>query len=706
MDTKSGKPIIRLLLIEDNKADAVLLRELLSEVEHTTFELSHVQRFTQALDLLPRIDFDLILLDLSLPDSHGLNTLVRLHQHIPDIPIVVLTGLNDEEIAIHALREGAQDYLVKGHFDGHLLGRSVRYAIERHQAFEALRESQERYALAARAANDGLWDWNLRTNEIYYSPRWCLMLGYEESEIGNSPEEWFDRVHPSDREPTRLAIEIHQQGRTDHFEHEYRIRHRNGTYRWMLSRGMALYDDNGQAYRMAGSQSDVTARKRTEEQLLYDALHDPLTHLPNRLLFQQRLEEALRESKEEKSSLFAVIFLDLDRFKTINDSLGHLVGDKLLTSIAKRLEQCVRPQDTIARLGGDEFAILIQNISSSSDATNVARRIHQSMERPFLIHGHEVFTSGSIGIALSSSDYKSIEEILRDADTAMYRAKAAGSGQYRLFDAAMHVHAMALWQLETDLRRAVERDEFRIHYQPIISLKSGRVAGFEALVRWNHPERGLLYPVDFLALAEETGLLNVIDRWMIRQGARQLYKWQEQYSHTQPLFLNVNLSASLLNQHDLPEYIADVLKETRLDPRTLRLEITEGVVLNNITGITSTLSELQKLNVQLCIDDFGTGYSSLSSLHYYPINTLKIDSSFIRAMNSDSGNLDLVRTIITLAHDLDLDVIAEGVETPQQFFQLQSLNCEFAQGTLFSHAVDSGHSLSLLTQNPHWTLIT
>ncbi len=705
MNSKSGKPTIRLLLIEDNRADALLLRELLAEVEHTKFEMSHVQRFIQATEMLSSINFDLILLDLSLPDSQGLNTLIRLHQYTPDIPIVVLTGLNDEESAIHALREGAQDYLVKGHIDGQLLGRSVRYAIERHQSFEALRESQERYALAARAANDGLWDWNLRTNEIYYSPRWCLMLGYPEEDIGNDPEEWFGRIHPNDVESTRMAIETHRERRTDHFEHEYRIRHRNGNYFWMLSRGMVLYDEMGNPYRMAGSQSDITARKRTEEQLLYDALHDPLTQLPNRMLFQHRLEEALVASRGEDGVLFAVLFLDLDRFKTINDSLGHLVGDKLLTAIAKRLEQCVRPQDTIARLGGDEFAVLLHDISSASEASIVARRIHQSMERPFLIHGHEVFTTGSIGIALSNVDYVRIEEIIHDADTAMYRAKAAGSGQSRLFDAAMHVNAMALWQLETDLRRAVEREEFRIYYQPIISLKSGRVAGFEALVRWNHPERGLLYPADFLALAEETGLLNTIDRWIIRQGAKQLYQWQQQYCYPQPLFLNVNLSASILNQNDLPDYIASVLQETQIDPRTLRLEITEGVVLSNIAGITSTLAALQQLNVQLCIDDFGTGYSSLSSLHFYPINTLKIDSSFISAMNGDSGNLDIVRTIITLAHDLDLDVIAEGVETPQQFFQLQSLNCEFAQGTLFSQAVDSGHSLSLLTQNPHWTLI-
>ncbi len=701
MQSSNTKPILNLLLIEDNSADALLLRELFGEVDPTGFQITHVHRFIKALDLFAQERFDLVLLDLSLPDSQGLDTLVRFRRFNPDVPIVVLTGLDDQEIAAEALRRGAQDYLVKGRIDGELIIRSVRYALERQHAMTALRESEERYVLAARAANDGLWDRNLLTDQIYYSPRWCLMLGFSEDEIGNTPSEWFHRLHPEDVDATREAIDLYLQGKTTHFEQEYRIRHRSGSYRWMLSRGMALYNETGHPYRMAGSQSDITVRKHTEERLIHDALHDPLTRLPNRLFFHDRLENALRLFESENKQ-FAVLFLDLDRFKTINDSLGHLIGDHLLSSIAQRLERCIPAEGMIARFGGDEFAVLLHDVASPNDAVRVAKHVHEAMKEPFVIHGHEVFTSGSIGIALSSENYTRTEEILRDADTAMYRAKAAGMGKYRLFDTTMHLRAMALWQLETDLRRAVERNEFVIYYQPIVSLENGQLAGFEALVRWNHPDRGLLYPADFLALAEETGLLNTIDRWTIRRGAQQLKAWQEQHPRQPELFLNVNLSGSLLNQSDLAGYVESVLQATKISPNTLKLEITEGAVLSDIAGITHTLAALQKLNVHLCIDDFGTGYSSLSSLHYYPINTLKIDGSFLMNMNSETGNLDIVRTIIALAHDLDLEVIAEGVETPHQFHQLQALNCEYGQGSLFSQAIDSRSSQSLLTQNPRW----
>jgi diguanylate cyclase (GGDEF)-like protein/PAS domain S-box-containing protein len=704
-EISTDKTPIRLLLIEDNHTDALALGRLLKQVDHSQFEFTHVRSLTAAMDSLAQTEFDLILLDISLPDAQGLETLASLHLHTPQIPIVVLTGIDNEELATEALRQGAQDYLVKGNMSSWLIARSVRYAIERHRALEALRESQERYALAARATSDGLWDWNLHNNEIYYSPRWCLMLGYTEEEIGNSPSEWFSRIHPDDLEETQQSIDRHLGGETTHFEFEYRIRHKNGSYRWVLSRGLALRKSANAPYRIAGSQSDITQRKETEAQLIHDALHDPLTRLPNRLLFQQRLQDALESYQKKQSEPFAVLFLDLDRFKTINDSLGHLFGDKVLSAIAKRLEQCIRRDDTIARLGGDEFAVLVQPITSSADTIHVARRMLQAMEHPFLIDGHEIFTTGSIGIALGDSNYLSTEEILRDADTAMYRAKAAGTGQYRLFNAAMHARAMALWRLETDLRRAVEREEFRIHYQPIISFKTGRLAGFEALVRWEHPTRGLLYPADFLALAEETGLLGLIDRWTIHQGARQLHAWQEEYPQQPPLFLNANLSGSLLNQLDLPDYIEEVLIETGIDPSTLKLEITESAVLDDVTGTIQTLKALQQLNVHLCIDDFGTGYSSLSSLNNYPINTLKIDSSFVANLTIESGNIDIVSAIIALAHNLGLDVIAEGIETSHQFEQLQLLKCQFGQGLFFSNAVDSTRSSSLLAENRIWTTI-
>ncbi|HRJ45293.1 MAG TPA: EAL domain-containing protein, partial [Caldilineaceae bacterium] len=417
----------------------------------------------------------------------------------------------------------------------------------------------------------------------------------------------------------------------------------------------------GKAYRLGGSQTDITLRKHTEQRLLHEALHDSLTKLPNRILFRRRLQEVFECFKAHLGPGFAVLFMDMDRFKTINDSLGHLVGDQLLCAITRRLENCLPPGRTIARLGGDEFAILLESLSVPGDALRVAKRILDALEHPFQVQQHTIFATGCIGIALSNSQYVNPEEILRDADTAMYRAKAVGLGQYQVFDAAMHTRAMEIWRLETDLRRAVERHEFSIHYQPIVSLASGRLAGFEALMRWNHPERGLLFPGEFLAVADETGLLTTIDRWMILNGAKQIKKWQEKFPNSANLFLSLNLSDGLINQPDLPDFIGLVLQETKVDPRTIKLEITERVIAYEWSSLHQTLARLRGMNIQLSLDDFGTGYSSLSSLHSYPVDVLKIASNFVSAMTNDNSALEIVRTIITLAHDLHLQVIAEGV---------------------------------------------
>ncbi|HEY9750603.1 MAG TPA: PAS domain S-box protein, partial [Allocoleopsis sp.] len=388
--------------------------------------------------------------------------------------------------------------------NGQLVGAVVTFQdfTERKQAEEALRESQERYALAVAGANDGLWDWNLKTNEIYFSSRWQSMLGYQEGEISSSPNEWFSRVHPEDVERLKAQINLHLEGLSPHFESEHRMRHQDGSYRWMLSRGLAVRDADQKVSRMAGSQTDVTERKHVEEQLLHDAFHDVLTGLPNRSLFMDRLGLAIERSKRPGNNLFAVLFLDLDRFKVINDSLGHMIGDQLLIAIARRLEACLRGGDTVARLGGDEFTILLEDIVDIHDATRIANRIHQALQSPFNLQGQEVFTSVSIGIALSETGYDWPEDLLRDADTAMYRAKSLGRACHEVFDRTMHLRAVELLHLETDLRRAIERQELRLYYQPIVSLTTGRIHGFEALIRWQHPERGLISPAEFIPVAE------------------------------------------------------------------------------------------------------------------------------------------------------------------------------------------------------------
>ncbi len=716
----------RLLLIEKDSRQAYLIREQLMARADFSFEIREETSLEEGLRWLEQESYDVVLLDLSLVQPDQGQAITQIVERTSGAALIVLSELDTVPQAMETLSQGAVDYLVKPQIDSRLLARTIRYALRINRLRWALRESEERYALAAEATNDGLWDWDLRTDEMRFSPRWCQMLGYTQSELSTRPSEWFDRIHPDDRQAVMEAIDTHLRGGTTHFKKEYRIRHRDGNYRWMLGRGLALSSHQGTAYRMAGSQTDITERKLTEARLLYEALHDTLTGLPNRTLFMERLEHSIKEANKQGKHDFAVLFLDLDRFKNINDSLGHLIGDQLLTKIAKRLESCIAPLDavtrlgngeitdlfhdmhyfapldTISRFGGDEFAILLHNITETKHATTVAERILEALERPFRVQEHEVFSSASIGIAFSSPIYTRPEEMLRDADTAMYRAKAQGRARYEIFDAAMHARAMAIWRLETDLRRALERQEFRIHYQPIVSLATGKLAGFEALVRWQHPERGLLHPQEFLDLAEETGLIASIDRWTIRTGALQLKLWQTLRPQSPPLFLSVNLSGAILGQPDLVEYVAMVLEESELDPQTLKLEITENVVRENVINIARTLAALRSLKVQLCIDDFGTGYSSLSSLHYYPIDTLKIDASFVKEMTAEGGNTEIVRTIVTLAHDLELNVIAEGIETPQQLARLRELQCEFGQGSLFSQAIDHRSTRSLIVQDPSW----
>ncbi len=556
--------------------------------------------------------------------------------------------------------------------------------------------AQERYALAAQGANDGLWDWDLVTNEIYLSPRWKAMLGWSEGEIGANPEEWFKRIHPEDRDRVKAEIAIHQDGLTPHFESEHRVRCGDGRYLWVLTRGIVVRDAEGAATRMAGSQTDITRRKQIEEQLLHDAFHDSLTGLPNRALLMERLGRAFTRARRDQHYRFAVLFLDLDRFKVINDSLGHPVGDDLLIALVRRLEACVREGDTFARLGGDEFTILLDNIHDTGDAIQVADRLQAELTLPFSVHGHEIFTSASIGIAVSSPQYHRPEEIVRDADSALYRAKALGKACHALFDPTMHEGAMALLQLENDLRRAVERQEFLVHYQPIVSLSSGKITGFEALVRWQHPQRGIVLPSEFIPVAEETGLIVPIGTFVLHEAVRQMGVWQAQFLASPPLTISVNVSGKQFAQPDLLERVRAVLQGNELKPCQLRLEITESVMMENGELATKLLSQLRALNVCVQIDDFGTSYSSLGRLQQFQIDALKIDRSFVSRLGPAGENTEIVEAIVKLAHALGMDVVAEGVETLAHLSYLQALGCTYGQGWLFSKPVDADVAAGLL----------
>ncbi len=557
---------------------------------------------------------------------------------------------------------------------------------ERKEAERALRESEERYALAVRGANDGIWDWDLRSGKIYLSERWSEMLGYEPSQIGDTRDDWWDKIHPEDRERVQSALDAHLDGEADHFRVEYRMLHADGSYRWTLTRGLAERDAEGAAVRIAGSQTDITDRQ----------VLDPLTGLPNRALFLDRLASALGRSRRKPDLMTGVLFLDLDRFKYVNDSLGHLVGDQLLKHVASTLEACLRPGDTVARLGGDEFTILVEEIHSPENAAQVAERVHAKLEEPFQLADHEMFLTVSIGIALATQGTEKPENLLRDADTAMYCAKSLGRGRHQLFDRDMRHRAVAQLQVETDLRRAVERNELVVYYQPIVSLATDKITGFEALIRWNHPERGLIMPLEFIAVAEETGIILQIGRWVLEQACRQLRTWERELSEVAEMCMSVNLSPKQLLGHQMVEQVAEVLAETGIEPHRLLLEITEGAFIENPDVALQIIEDLRQMGVRVCVDDFGTGYSSLSYLHSLPISTLKIDRSFITKLGRREKQTELVQNIIKMAGDLDIDVVAEGVETDDQRERLRGLQCGFMQGFSFCRPLEADRIRELL----------
>ena len=577
---------------------------------------------------------------------------------------------------------------------------------ERKRSEEALRASEERYALAARSTNDGLWDWNLITDEIYYSPRWKIMLGYEESGIANMPDEWFLLVHSSDIQNLKALIAKHLKGQNEALEAEYRIRRKGGQYVWMQTRAQAVRDEKGRAIRMVGSQSDISEQKAVEDQLLHEAFHDALTGLPNRVLFVDRLGVLLDRARHGKNPKpFAVLFLDVDRFKYVNDSLGHLAGDEFLCEIGRRLQACLSESDTIARHGGDEFTVLLDSVPGAWAVQAACEKIQRAIAVPLNWQGQEIYSTVSIGSTISTLGYERPDEMVRDADTALYQAKSRGRGRHLAFDKTMHAESRQRLQLEADLRRALERREFHVVFQPLVALgmgpNQGRLAGFEALLRWNHPKRGILTPGDFLGAAEETGLIIDIDRWVLREACAQMKRWSTEFPSAGPLHVSVNLSGQHFQQLDLAEQIRTVLKATNLNPEFLRIELTESVLVKNQRA-PEVFRELKEIKVQLNLDDFGTGYSSLSYLSKYPIDRLKIDRAFVKTMTGSAQAAEIVRGILLIARNLRINVVAEGVETAGQLDKLRSFGCEFAQGYHLAHPMDPEAATKLIASNPRW----
>ena len=687
-----------LLVVDDNEANRDVLSRRLRQHGYTAAMAADGM---EALRLLPQSNFDLVLLDVEMPGLSGFDVLKQLRETYSrtKLPVIMVTARTAGEDVVEALKIGANDYLTKP-IDFQVALARIETQLAHKRAVEDLRDSEERYALAVHGANDGLWDWNLMTGQVYWSPRWRSILGLESNDISADPNEWLMRVHPEDAARVQQTLKEHLSHGSGHFESEHRVRHTDDTYRWVLCRGAAVRNPAGVATRFAGSLTDITEAK----------LADALTGLPNRFLFLDVVERAIARVERKADYGFAILVLTLDRFRIVHDSLGAAASDRLLVAVARRLHAGLRATDivtrdepgvTLARLGGDEFNVLVDDITDASDAVAVAERLRKALEAPFEIDGHQLFASARIGIAVSTTGYVKAEEILRDATIALNRASASATVPYEIFDPEMRQKAMTRLTVETDLRHAIDNQNFEVHYQPIISLTSGRIAGFEALVRWRHPVRGLVQPNDFIGIAEDTGMIVDIDRLTMAESCRQMAAWMSDYGAAAPDVMCANVSSKQLADKELMTQIAATLESTGLLPGSLKLEITENAFIGDVPGAQHLLERARALGVAWSLDDFGTGYSSLSFLHRLQVNTVKVDRSFVSAIGGPDGTgLAMVRAIVGLAHALGMDVVAEGVETAQQAAELRALGCEFAQGFYFSRAVDNTAAGRLIEAQP------
>lgn len=672
---KGEQTPIHILLVEDDEDDYVLTQALLDDIQGLRFKLTWVSTYDSALATLTREGYDLCLCDYRLGQYSGIALLNAAMQAGVKVPVVMLTGQGDRETDIAAMQAGAADYLVKTDITAPLLERSIRYTLSHAQALAALSEREEQYALVALATEDGIWDWNLKNNSVFFSTRWKAILGYDEHDLMAQICEWFDRIHPEDRGRFQSDFDLHFQGKTPLLKCEYRIAYRDGTYRWVRSCGLAVRDGQNQIVRVAGTLTDLT---------YHVALYDALTGLPNRNLFFDQVSRALSRVQRDPTYKLAVLYLDCDRFKFINDSLGHLIGDRLLIEIARRLESLLRPGDVFARLGGDEFAILLENLHNLEDAKLVAKRINESLASPFQLEEHCVFITTSIGIAYNSNQSRQPEDLLRDADTAMYRAKSNGKSQFAVFESSMYNTARACLQIETDLRYALDSQQFQLYYQPIFDLKMDTLVGVEALIRWFHPHQGIKLPGQFIPHAEETHLIQHIDWWVLRTACQQIMRRRQQFPRLKHFSVSVNLSRQQFTHPNLAERISALLHEVGLPAHSLKLEVTETTIIENPPLFQNLLNQLHSLGIQVQIDDFGSGYSLLSLLQNLPLSTLKIDRSFLQALNDTPKSAAIIHTIIQLAHHLGMKAIAEGIENATQLQILKDLGCDLAQGYLFA----------------------
>jgi diguanylate cyclase (GGDEF)-like protein/PAS domain S-box-containing protein len=680
----------RILVVEDESIVALDIQDRLEALGYDvpTPVASGEKAIEQAGELRP----DLVLMDIQLQGRmDGVEAADQIRR-LFGIPVIYLTANADHPTVQRAKVTEPFGYVIKP-FEERELHTTIEVALYKHQAEHRLKESEERYRLLAELSPEAIIVQS-DNSIVYANPAAANLFGAPSVQtlVGRAVS---DFVHADNCDNFRARERHLRASQQSDLKPEKFVRLDGQVRDVEVVMASVTYDGKPATQILT---RDITDRMRAEEQLLHDAFHDSLTRLPNRALFTDHLKLAGNRRRRRRDYIFAVLFIDLDRFKVVNDSLGHMVGDEVLIHTARRLESCLREGDTIARLGGDEFTILLDGIKDHSDAHRVAERVQEVLAEPFNLADREFFVTASVGIKYSGTEDEQPEDLLRDADTAMYCAKTLGKAQYQVFDSRMHKHAVTRLQIESDLRRAVEREEIHVNYQPIVSLQSGRISGFEALARWHHPERGLIMPSEFIPVAEDTGLIMQIDLNVLRQACQQMRVWNDTIPLTKQMKVSVNLSCKQFMQPMIVAQVMDILKETGLDPHSLKLEITESVMMERGEYAMGVLEQLSQAGIELSLDDFGTGYSSLSYIHRFPVSTLKIDQSFIKRIGGEQ-NGEIVRAVVALARNLGMQVVAEGIETVMQLDQLKSLNCEQGQGYYFSIPVDAASATELIQRD-------
>ena len=688
----SKKSIKTVLLIEDNPGDARLLREMLQEEGLYSSELLHADSMGRAENILAEHAVDIILLDLGLPDAQGLEAVRRARAVAPRVPLVVLTGLDDEVLAAQALQEGAQDYLIKGQITSSVgqvetrgLLRALRYAVERKNMEDALFMETERAQVTLNSIGEAVICTDVGGKVTFLNPVAEKLTGWSLPDAAGRPMvDVFQVLDATSRETTPNPMEMAvDQNRVVHLASNCVLIRRDGHEVPIEDCVAPIHDLEGKVAGAVIVFRDVSAARAMSAHIAHTAQHDFLTGLPNRMLLNDRVGQAIAAAQRHEKQV-AVLFLDLDGFKHINDSLGHPTGDRLLQSIAWRLVECVRGADTVSRQGGDEFVVLLSELEQPEDAAHTAIRMLQVVAEAHSIDQHDLHVTTSIGVSVYPDDGLDAETLIKNADTAMYQAKENGRQSYRFFKPAMNVRAVERQSIEESLRRALERDEFALHYQPKIDLRTGAITGAEALLRWTHPTHGLVSPARFIPVAEDCGLIMPIGAWVLREACSQARAWVD--AGLPVTTMAVNVSAMEFRNENLLKNLTAILAETGLDPRSLELELTESVLMRHAESTAAILQSVRERGVQVAVDDFGTGYSSLSYLRKFPIDALKIDQSFVRQI-SGGEDTTIVTAVIAMARSLKLRVVAEGVETVGELTFLRAQQCDEAQGYYFSRPV-------------------